>query len=123
DGKISDSFFSNASSRSLASSVLSLFLAARAPSAQLVALSPDGSPVISPSRRSRRALDSPEGRTVVLAALAAARVRPVTSLREERANAFARDPFPAEVVGGAAQQRPGASRSSSPAMPTSVNRA
>src|SRR5262249_6472964 len=80
-GKSSDNFFSNATSNSFASSALSLFLAARAPCAQFVALSCECRSPIWPSSRSRRAADSSEERTGALAAVAAARVLQFPSLR------------------------------------------
>jgi hypothetical protein len=59
----SDSFFSNASSNSFASPAISVFLAERASSAQVVALSCEARPAISVKRRSRRAADSSARRT------------------------------------------------------------
>src|SRR5262249_33787272 len=121
EGKGSDSLVSNAPSSSFASSALSLFLAARAPCAQVVALSPDCRLAISPTSRSRRAADSSDERKGVLAALAAARVQPLPSPRGGNPNSP--DPAPVLAALGGGVQRSGASRSSSPAMPTSVNRA
>src|SRR5262249_57704427 len=120
----SESLFSNVSPRTFASSAPSLFLAARAPRAHWVALSPDPSLAIWPSRRSRRAADSSEERTGVIKVFCR---RLFPWLREaSRKSAViaaglaprlpASPVAPTPVVGGGGQRSP-ASRSSSPPMP------
>jgi hypothetical protein len=113
-----DCFRANAVSTILASVPVSVFLRGSASRAQATALSWDSSPAISLTRRSRSAADCSAGRTVEFAGLAAPIILPLPDLF-----GWTWTPVTEGLIAGGGAQRSGASRSSSPAMPTRVKSA